>query len=712
MMLTVIGKVIKEISRCNNVYIYDIECKNDTISFVSYGIKISALYEIEVSYQKKISNKYGQQNEIIFVKHIKLLDNKSLLKMMTNVIDLSPAFSKNIIEKYPTNIIDMLLYKTEDLESLKFRGIKIDDQIKKINKWKCQSSVEIDVFMAEHGIHSKYRKNLIEKFKNVTDIEKRMYDMYILCKVPLKICDNAALFLGYNNDDPKRIDAFIKMVFKTNKGISYFTLKGIKFACRDYAYINVSELIKSMKRIKFENVEYFTTSEFFFQEKEIEKRCLKLVKNEPVHMIKGKKSYRIANAYEVADTELDNKQIQAVNTALKNCLSIVSGAPGTGKTSIISHIARQLSPKNVMIYILAPTGAAVEKIRADESLQDLKNGNLISISTIHSFLWNNELNNDKKSDFDGIEDIKSIHDEFIFFIDEMSMVCTDVMWRFFNTTKVIQDKMRLILLGDENQLPSIDAGELLQDMINSKHIPYTILEKNYRSKKCPAVINNAKLVLDGKELQPDSKELILIHSDKDEMYLNLEKIIDSFEIDYKKSCILIPTKKNGICTIEANKNLQHKYNPLGNRIFSNYVFRTHDKIMHKKNDKKLGIYNGSILVVDQKRNDRMACKYYEDDSNLYGKKTKSITYDDENLLEQIELAYAMTVHKAQGKGYDDVVVVIHSSMGDRLLSRNLLYTAITRAKKRCIILADSAGLQKCSKKRSIRVTNLFKNLEC
>jgi len=99
------------------------------------------------------------------------------------------------------------------------------------------------------------------------------------------------------------------------------------------------------------------------------------------------------------------------------------------------------------------------------------------------------------------------------------------MWRFFNTTKVIQDKMRLILLGDENQLPSIDAGELLQDMINSKHIPYTILEKNYRSKKCPAVINNAKLVLDGKELQPDSKELILIHSDKDEMYLNLEKII-------------------------------------------------------------------------------------------------------------------------------------------------------------------------------------------
>jgi len=175
---------------------------------------------------------------------------------------------------------------------------------------------------------------------------------------------------------------------------------------------------------------------------------------------------------------------------------------------------------------------------------------------------------------------------------------------------------------------------------------------------------------------------------------------------------LIPTKKNGICTIEANKNLQHKYNPLGNRIFSNYVFRTHDKIMHKKNDKKLGIYNGSILVVDQKRNDRMACKYYEDDSNLYGKKTKSITYDDENLLEQIELAYAMTVHKAQGKGYDDVVVVIHSSMGDRLLSRNLLYTAITRAKKRCIILADSAGLQKCSKKRSIRVTNLFKNLEC
>ncbi len=298
-------------------------------------------------------------------------------------------------------------------------------------------------------------------------------------------------------------------------------------------------------------------------------------------------------------------------------------------------------------------------------------------------------------------------------------------------------------------MPSIRGGTVFEDMILYSGILVTELETSHRSDK-EAINKNALNVLYGADIEPDKDNLIFIESNTvDEIKSNLRRVIKKYKIMPNNSCVLIPTKKHEFGTIEINKYLQEFYNKESPVICSseNYQFKIGDKMINKKNNYEMDIYNGSILTItnckykkyvqddngtayiehydngelikrqrhkenkeryrkNQLFDKEFDCIYHKEETDLVN--GRHIKFSIDQML-KLELAYAITVHSAQGKGYETVVIILHSSMYNELLTRRLLYTAITRAKKRCIILGDQRALELCKKEDKKRITNLFQS---
>src|SRR3984885_10964164 len=382
----------------------------------------------------------------------------------------------------------------------------------------------------------------------------------------------------------------------------------------------------------------------------------------------------------------DKNQIDAISNAIRHSISIITGAPGTGKSYIINKIIKELHKHN-KIYLLAPTGTAVERLR-NENVNSKYN---TEIRTLQSFLYlhkknikkeeNKKEKNKKENNeqFMSIQELYSNYNEFIIIIDEMSMVDLYLFYKFMNQISIIFDKIILILIGDKNQLPSIRGGNVLNDLIISGQIKCTVLNKIYRQKKI-VISNNAKLVLNGENIQPDDNNFIYIKTNtKKMMKINLFNVIKKYKINYENSSILIPLRKKGICVDKYNLILQNYYNPIDSHSIQNdkneFQFRIGDKIMHGKNNKDKDIYNGSILFVESTINEKslpnIRCQYYQSETKQGNYRLIEYKTNDEITDNKLNLSYATTIHKAQGKGYDTVVIIIHSSM-THCLYRNLL----------------------------------------
>ncbi|AEX61069.1 hypothetical protein c7_L3 [Megavirus courdo7] len=309
----------------------------------------------------------------------------------------------------------------------------------------------------------------------------------------------------------------------------------------------------------------------------------------------------------------------------------------------------------------------------------------------------------------------------------MSMVDMHLFHKFLKIISGIIDKTRLIIIGDENQLPSIKGGYVLNNLISSNKIVVSYLKENHRSEG-KIISNNAELILTGKDIKPDNKYVEYIKAnDKKEITASLKNVIKKYKIEHSKSCVLIPIRKGAIGINYYNRILQNVYNSENKKNEPDeykIYFRKNDKIIHGKNNKEKDIYNGSILEINDIETDdkgdpvTIISKYYKSETKYGSKKEKNfriVEYknpnkENENEIQKnkLDLAYAMTIHKAQGKGYDTVIIILHSDMYTKLLNRNMLYTAITRAKKKCIIISNENGLHECKKLMDTRITNLFR----
>ena len=416
---------------------------------------------------------------------------------------------------------------------------------------------------------------------------------------------------------------------------------------------------------------------------------------------------RLNVSYDVSDAEieqrirgiekksgmtLDEHQVTAVKEAVRNGLLVITGGPGTGKTTTINTIIRYFELEGLEIFLAAPTGRAAKRMSETTGFE---------AQTVHRML---ELNGGAEGSGGFERDESNPLEADVIIVDEMSMVDISLM---YSLLKAISVGTRLILVGDVNQLPSVGPGSVLRDIIQSHACNVVMLTKIFRQASTSDIIVNAHKINHGEEVILDNKSMdffflkrydadVIINVVLQLIKQKLPKFVDATPYDIQ---VLTPMRKGLLGVERLNGILQRYMNPPANdkveKEYGSTVFREGDKIMQTKNnyqlaweirtkfgltvDKGLGIFNGDMGIIRQINDfaEQMIIEFDEGRMVEYPYK----------LLDELELAYAITIHKSQGSEYPAVVIPLLGGPM-MLMNRNLLYTAVTRARK-CVTLVGN-----------------------
>ena len=416
---------------------------------------------------------------------------------------------------------------------------------------------------------------------------------------------------------------------------------------------------------------------------------------------------RLNVSYDVSDAEieqqirgiekksgmtLDEHQVTAVKEAVRNGLLVITGGPGTGKTTTINTIIRYFELEGLEIFLAAPTGRAAKRMSETTGFEAW---------TVHRML---ELNGGAEGSGGFERDESNPLEADVIIVDEMSMVDISLM---YSLLKAISVGTRLILVGDVNQLPSVGPGSVLRDIIQSHACNVVMLTKIFRQASTSDIIVNAHKINHGEEVILDNKSMdffflkrydadVIINVVLQLIKQKLPKFVDATPYDIQ---VLTPMRKGLLGVERLNGILQRYMNPPANdkveKEYGSTVFREGDKVMQTKNnyqlaweirtkfgltvDKGLGIFNGDMGIIRQINDfaEQMIIEFDEGRMVEYPYK----------LLDELELAYAITIHKSQGSEYPAVVIPLLSGPM-MLMNRNLLYTAVTRARK-CVTLVGN-----------------------
>lgn len=401
---------------------------------------------------------------------------------------------------------------------------------------------------------------------------------------------------------------------------------------------------------------------------------------------------RIRGIEKKSGMTLDEHQVTAVKEAVRNGLLVITGGPGTGKTTTINTIIRYFELEGLEIYLAAPTGRAAKRMSETTGFE---------ARTVHRML---ELNGGAEGSGGFERDESNPLEADVIIVDEMSMVDISLMCSLL---KAISVGTRLILVGDVNQLPSVGPGSVLRDIIQSHACNVVMLTKIFRQASTSDIIVNAHKINHGEEVVLDNKSMdffflkrydadVIINVVLQLIKQKLPKFVDTTPYDIQ---VLTPMRKGLLGVERLNGILQRYMNPPANdkveKEYGSTVFREGDKVMQTKNnyqlaweirtkygltvDKGLGIFNGDMGIIRQINDfaEQMIIEFDEGRMVEYPYK----------LLDELELAYAITIHKSQGSEYPAVVIPLLSGPM-MLMNRNLLYTAVTRARK-CVTLVGN-----------------------
>lgn len=407
---------------------------------------------------------------------------------------------------------------------------------------------------------------------------------------------------------------------------------------------------------------------------------------------KGKTSIksRIASLEKKFDIHYEKLQAQAITTALEKGMLILTGGPGTGKTTTLNGIIELFERDGLKVALTAPTGRAAKRM-SEITGKEAK--------TIHRLL-EVEWNDDDKPTFQRNLTNPLPHDAVV--VDELSMVDVNLFSSLLDALKL---GCRLIMVGDSDQLPAVGAGNVLHDLIDSELIPVVALKEIFRQAMESLIVTNAHKIVKGEMPELGRTDNDFFFMSRSNVFLAASTVIDLYierlpkAYDYdplKDIQILCPSRKGESGSVNLNVAIQKRLNPpdkFKNEVnFNGRIFREGDRVMQIKNNYDIpwkkdkesgaGIFNGDIGTLEMIKPDARLMKIRFDD------KVAVYSFDFAN---QLELAYAITVHKSQGSEYNAVIVPVCSVL-PQLCYRNLLYTAVTRAKSKLILVGTTRDI--------------------
>jgi len=725
------GEIIKVryINEDNGYSVFDLNTSDGEIKIVGIFDSVNIGESLEVEGEFTYDNKYGEQLNVTSYKKKLPSSVVEIERYLSSgiIATIGPKNAGYIVEKFGKKSLDIVFDETDRLIEVRGIGKKSIEKIKKSVE-ELRFSKNILFYLSGLGISLSLSKKIYSIFREDT-LEIINENPYKLIKnvkgIGFLKADEIALKNNLDKTSPYRIESAIIYIL-TQKAINFghvfypkeklteevSSLIGIEKNLIEPIYMNLLLSSDIIVDNSFDEPNIYLDY-LYISESYIASKLAKMALNEDFKILFNIDK-EVKKSIENQSIKLSEIQIDAIKSCFEENISIITGGPGTGKTTIINTISKIFIENGYNISLCAPTGRAAKRIEETTGIE---------AKTIHRMLGYIPSSYDDIGHFEYNED--NPLDTDLIIIDEMSMV--DVVL-FEKLLRGLKDNTKLIIVGDIDQLPSVGAGNVLKDLINSNKIKYTKLIDIFRQSENSNIIVNAHKINNGKEpiLNEKNSDFFFLNTDAPSITRNIvvdlisRRLPKAYGYDYSKDIQILTQSRKGICGVfELNKLLQDILNPKTEAsdeiLVGNKLFRVNDKVMQTKNNYNLsfiddegeenfGVYNGDmghIIFIDKSSN-KLTVEM--DDKRL-------IEYSLED-LDNLELAYAITIHKSQGSEFKSVIIPMFD--GYKLLqTRNLLYTAITRAKENIVLVGDKNVMNNMIRNNTInsRYSNLEKRIQ-
>ncbi len=697
------GDVINVIySNDDNGYkVLDIETEKENFVAVGYFHGVAQGETLTLSGRWTSHPTYGDQFKTEVFQKVLPATRSSILKYLSSGIikGVRESTATKIVERFGEDSLRVLEKEPERLSLIK--GISITKAVKMQESYLEQmGSSALVMFLQKFSIPVKTAARIYKEFGAMA-VEIIKSNPYILCEkidgIGFKTADDIARGLNLSPDSINRIRAGVLYTLKYNtqfghtylpKGIlsgASASLLGVDESLVSEAINQLSceQTLVSVKSGGQENIYYYT--HYMCEGYVASKLCeLNRFKYNFKTSVIEKQIDIIEKKHKLSFADL---QRQAVISAVKNGVVVITGGPGTGKTTIINAIIDVMHSNGLTVTLTAPTGRAAKRMSQVCSLE---------AKTIHRLLEASFKGEDGDTEF--MVNEKSPIESDVVIVDEMSMV--DIVLAS-SLLKAIKTGTRLIMVGDVNQLPSVGPGNVLKDIIESGIIEVIRLTEIFRQAQKSMIVTNAHGINEGKYpvLNAKDKDFFFaeIPSAADGIQyissLCTSRLPDSFGYSPMDIQILSPSKKGIAGVINMNEVLRSSINPLSDKKkeqdFGFRMFREGDKVMQIRNNYDIrwtstvtseigtGVFNGDVGIITSIQKEFHTITVVYDD--------RKVVYDFKEIADEIELAYCITIHKSQGSEFPVVVIPMYEAPM-MLVNRNLLYTAVTRAKNLVVLV--------------------------
>lgn len=688
--------------------VFSLSTEAEDITCVGYFRYIDEGESVELQGEYTVHQVYGRQFNVKSYTVTAPQDIISVERYLSSgaIKGIGPAMARRIVKEFGEDTFRIMEEEPERLTIIKGisenKAREIAIQVNEKRDFR-----KVMVHLQQYGITLNLANKIYERYGQDT-IKTISENPYILADdingVGFKIADEIAAKIGIKTDSDYRIKSGI--LYTLTQAVS----EGHIYLPKELLLDRVSELLEIDKEHIFTNVMNLMidkrliikeekdetrvySSTFYYTELSVARRLLDLsvsLSNNPEELRPS-----IEKIADESGLVLDDIQCDAVIKAITNGVVVITGGPGTGKTTTINMIIKYFERVGLDFYLAAPTGRAAKRMTETTGYE---------ASTIQRLLHLVPTMDDDVRGFiyEKGEDDPLLADVII--IDEMSMVDLPL---FNFLLKAIAVGTRLILVGDINQLPSVGPGAVLKDIIKSEAFPVVKLQKIFRQAEASDIVVNAHKINNGEYITLDNKSKDFFFLKRDEanhiisniITLVNEKLPKYVEAEPFDIQVLTPMKKGSLGVERLNPILQQYLNPpafsKSEKQYGDTLFRVGDKVMQIKNNYKLeweitskygipidsglGVFNGDMGIVKaiDSNSETLVVEFDE---------CRKVTYEF-STLDELELAYAVTIHKSQGSEYPAVIIPLLS--GPRMLfNRNLLYTGVTRAKKSVVLIGS------------------------
>lgn len=662
-----------------------------TVTLNGIAPLIGQLLEIEGEWVKH--PKFGQQFKATTYKTVAPTEISGIEKFLASgaINGIGPAMAKKIVAEFGEKTLEVIAKSPNEL--LKIPGIGKKTAEKISTSYLEQSELtEIMVWLENHGISNTYAGKIFAKYGSfaIDIMEKDIYRLFQDIEgIGFLTADKLAFNLGIQREDKRRIISGIDYALMQLCNNGHCCIPEMALVDKTAKILQVNnQIIFTILKERIDNGSLNTEvvggetliypPYLYYAEKKVAMRLLQLQQaTEPLS--EDNLSLFIKVWEKDNQIQLAQKQKEAIKACLHHGVLVLTGGPGTGKTTVIKGILSILKAQGLKIRLAAPTGRAAKRLSETTGQKAL---------TIHRLLEANNLAQDDNLQLGFSKDINDQLDADVIILDEVSMVDIVLMHHFLNA---VPDGCRIILVGDTDQLPAVGPGSVLKDIIRSQKIPAIRLDEIFRQAQTSMIIQNAHIINAGRlpDIRRQYSDFVFYELNDDTSIT--QKILDLCTkdlphegFDVLKDVQILSPMHRFLCGVEnLNLMLQERLNPKKNQDelkYSSQIFRVGDKVMHIRNNYQKNVFNGDIGFIQDINNEKLTVDYFD----------HIVTYE-KNELNELTLAYASSVHKSQGSEYK-VVIIPLSTSHYIMLQRNLLYTAITRAKQKVIIIGSKKAL--------------------